>query len=125
MQTSFPVHSGEILDITMAFEDHLIVLEDRVVTFVGKVIYIGGLQGQDTQLGICIEGIKGQDRTKLDQFIHGILLSRLEQHMMIARMGRIICPNCGKEIGSVGRLKDMTASVGNFSISGVVDRGMR
>ena len=63
LQSSFPVDSGEVLDITMA-------LGDNLVTFRGKVIYVTPSEGQVFELGISIEDIENQDRIALAQFIY-------------------------------------------------------
>ena len=63
LQSSFPVDSGEVLDITMA-------LADNVVTFRGKVISVTPSEGQGFELGISIEDIENQDRIALARFIY-------------------------------------------------------
>ena len=63
LQSSFPLDSGEVLDITMA-------LGDNLVTFRGKVIYVTPSEGQGFNLGISIEDIENQDRIALARFIY-------------------------------------------------------
>ena len=63
LQSSFPVDSGELLDITMT-------LEEKLVTFKGKVIYVTGSENQGFELGISIEDIAKQDKIALTRFIY-------------------------------------------------------
>jgi len=63
LQSSFPVDSGEVLNITLA-------LGANLVTFRGKVIYVTPSEGQGFELGISIEDIENQDRIALARFIY-------------------------------------------------------
>lgn len=63
LQSSFPVDSGEVLDITM-------VLGENLVTFKGKVVYVKSSKNQGFELGISIEDIEDQDRIALTRFIY-------------------------------------------------------
>lgn len=60
LQSSFPVDSGEVLNITRA-------LGDNLITFKGKAIYVTPSEGQGFELGISIEDIENQDRIALAQ----------------------------------------------------------
>jgi hypothetical protein len=62
LKSSFPVESGEILDISMA-------LGNNSVTFRGKVVYATPADDQGFELGICIEEIENQDRIALTRFV--------------------------------------------------------
>ena len=63
LQSSFPVDSGEVLDITMA-------LGENLVTFKGKVVYAASSEDQGFEFGMSIEDIENQDRVTLTQFIY-------------------------------------------------------
>jgi hypothetical protein len=63
LQSSFPVDSGEVLDITMA-------LGENLVTFKGKVVYVTSSKNHGFELGISIEDIEDQDRIALTRFIY-------------------------------------------------------
>jgi hypothetical protein len=63
LQSSFPVDSGETLDISMA-------LGENLVTFKGKVAYVSGSEDQGFELGISIEDIEDQDKISLTRFIY-------------------------------------------------------
>ena len=63
LQSSFPVDSGELLDISMA-------LGENLVTFKGKVAYVSGSEDQGFELGISIEDIEDQDKISLTRFIY-------------------------------------------------------
>ena len=63
LQSSFPVDSGEMLDITMA-------LGENLVTFKGKVIYVTPSENQGFEFGISIGDIENQDRIALTRFIY-------------------------------------------------------
>jgi hypothetical protein len=62
LKSSFPVESGEMLDISMA-------LGNNSVTFKGKVVYVTPADDQGFELGICIEEIENQDRIALTRFV--------------------------------------------------------
>jgi hypothetical protein len=47
-----------VLDISIALEDVLVAYQDRLVSFMGKVIYLIPSQDQDIRLGISIEKIQ-------------------------------------------------------------------
>lgn len=63
LQSSFPVDSGEMLDITVA-------LGEDLVAFKGKVVYVSGSEDQGFELGISIQDIDNQDRIALTRFIY-------------------------------------------------------
>ena len=63
LQSSFPVDSGETLDISMA-------LGENLVTFKGRVAYVKGSEDQGFELGISIEDIDNQDKISLTRFIY-------------------------------------------------------
>jgi integration host factor subunit beta len=63
LQSSFPVDSGEVLDITIA-------LGGNLVAFKGKVVYVASSEDQGFEFGISIEDIDDQDRVALTRFIH-------------------------------------------------------
>ena len=63
LQSSFPVDSGEVLDITIA-------LGGNLVAFKGKVVYVASSEDQGFEFGISIEDIDDQDRVALSRFIH-------------------------------------------------------
>ena len=63
LQSSFPVDSGETLDISMA-------LGENLVTFKGRVAYVKGSEDQGFELGISIEDIEDQDKISLKRFIY-------------------------------------------------------
>jgi hypothetical protein len=62
LQSGFQVDFGEVLDITMALEEHLI-------TFKGKVIYVTSSEDQGFELGISIEDIEKGDKITLTRVI--------------------------------------------------------
>ena len=63
LQSSFPVDSGETLDISMA-------LGENLITFKGKVTYVRGSEDQGFEMGISIEDIADEDRIALRRFIY-------------------------------------------------------
>jgi len=63
LQSSFPVDSGELLDVTIA-------LGGNLVAFKGKVVYVASSEGEGFEFGISIEDINDQDRAALTRFIH-------------------------------------------------------
>jgi len=63
LQSSFPVDSGETLDISMA-------LGENLITFKGKVTYVRGSEDQGFELGISIQDIEDQDKISLTRFIY-------------------------------------------------------
>ena len=63
LQTSFPVDSGEVLDITMA-------LGENLVTFKGKVVYVTGSEDRGFEMGISIEDIENGEKIALTRFIY-------------------------------------------------------
>ena len=63
LQSSFPVDSGELLDVTIA-------LGGNLVAFKGKVVYVASSEGEGFEFGISIEDINDQDRVALTRFIH-------------------------------------------------------
>lgn len=63
LQSSFPVDSGELLDITIA-------LGGNLVAFKGRVVYVASSEGDGFEFGISIEDIDDQDRVALTRFIH-------------------------------------------------------
>jgi hypothetical protein len=62
LQSGFVVHSGEVLELTMA-------LGEDLVTFKGKVVYVAPSKDQGFEFGISIEDIESRDRTTLTRFI--------------------------------------------------------
>jgi len=87
LQSSFPVDSGEVLDISMA-------LRENLVTFKGKVIYVTGSEDQGFELGISIEDIAKQDKIALTRFINyfkgsGQQGDRESRSSLISLMGRL------------------------------------
>jgi len=62
LQSSAPVASGEILDITMA-------LGDDLITFKGKVIHVTPAGDQGFDIGVSIEAIEDQQRIALIRFV--------------------------------------------------------
>ena len=69
LQSSFPVDSGEVLDITMA-------LGENLVTFKGKVVYITGSENRGFEMGVSIEDIESADKIALTRFIYYFKPSR-------------------------------------------------
>jgi hypothetical protein len=65
LQSSSPVESGEMLDITLA-------LGDNLVTFKGRVIHVKLSEDQGFDLGISIEDIEDQQRIRLIRFMSWI-----------------------------------------------------
>lgn len=63
LQSSYPVDSGEVLDISMA-------LRENLVNFKGKVVYVTGSEDQGFELGISIEDIADQDKIALTRFMY-------------------------------------------------------
>lgn len=63
LQSSFPVDSGEELDVTIA-------LGGDLVAFKGKVAYVASSKVEGFEFGISIEDIDDQDRIALTRFIH-------------------------------------------------------
>lgn len=63
LQSSYPVDSGEVLNISMA-------LRENLINFKGKVVYVIGSENQRFELGISIEDIEDQDRIALKRFIY-------------------------------------------------------
>ena len=63
LQSSFPVDSGEVLDVTIA-------LGGNLVAFKGKVVYVTSSEDQGFEFGISIQDIDDQDRVALTGFIH-------------------------------------------------------
>jgi hypothetical protein len=63
LQSSFPVDSGEMLDITVA-------LGENLVAFKGKVIHVTGSEDQGFESGISIEDIEKKDKIALTRFIY-------------------------------------------------------
>ena len=63
LQSSYPVDSGEVLNISMA-------LRENLINFKGKVVYVTGSEDQGFELGISIEDIAGQDKIALTRFIY-------------------------------------------------------
>ncbi len=109
-----PVDPGEMLDISMALEDVLVAYQDRLVSFLGKVIYLIPSQDQTIRLGISIEKIKDRERCKINDFIHKLFVSNREHGGVITQQGDIVCPNCGERVERVGRVKEVTAYYGEF-----------
>lgn len=64
LQSSFPLDSGEVLDISMA-------LKEDLVSFKGKVVYVKSSEKEDYEFGICIEDIGDEDRITLTRFLEG------------------------------------------------------
>lgn len=58
-----PVRPGETVNITMA-------LDENVVTFRGKVIYVTPSGKERFELGLSIEEIENEDRIALNRFIY-------------------------------------------------------
>jgi hypothetical protein len=63
LESSYPVDSGEVLDISMA-------LRENLINFKGKVVYVTGSEDQGFELGISIEDIADQDKIALTRFIY-------------------------------------------------------
>ena len=63
LQSSFPVGSGEVLDISMA-------LRENLIKFKGRVVYVTGSEEQGFELGISIADIADQDKIALTRFIY-------------------------------------------------------
>ena len=62
LKSSFPVDSGEFLEISMA-------LGDNLVTFRAKVVYATPSEDEGFELGISIEEIENEDRVALTRFV--------------------------------------------------------
>jgi hypothetical protein len=107
LETGFLLDPGEMLDMTIALEDHL-------VTFMGEVIYVIPSQDRNIESGISIKEIEGPERENLCRFIQGIVMSDPEHENKIIRMGRIICPGCGGQIETVARVKEVVARYKEF-----------
>ena len=63
LQSSFPVDSGEVLDVTIA-------LGGNLVAFKGKVVYVTSSEEKGFEFGISIEDIDDQERVALTRFIY-------------------------------------------------------
>lgn len=63
LQSSYPVDSGEVLDISMA-------LRENLVNFKGKVVYVTGSEDHGFESGISINDIEDQDKIALTRFIY-------------------------------------------------------
>lgn len=63
LQSSYPLDSGEVLNISMA-------LRENLINFKGKVVYVTGSEDQGFELGISIEDIANQDKIALTRFIY-------------------------------------------------------
>lgn len=62
-QSTFPVNSGEVLDITMA-------LDDNLVTVKAKVVYVTPSEDQGFEFGVSFIDSEHQDRIALNRFIY-------------------------------------------------------
>ena len=62
LKSNSPVDAGEKIDITMA-------LEDKLVSFKGKVVHATPSKDQGFEMGISIEEIENQDRIVLTKFV--------------------------------------------------------
>ncbi|MFX0199282.1 MAG: PilZ domain-containing protein [Candidatus Hodarchaeota archaeon] len=62
-QSTFPVNSGEVLDITMA-------LGDNLVTFKAKVVYVTPSEDRVFEFGVSFIDSERQDRIALNRFIY-------------------------------------------------------
>ncbi len=101
LQSDFPVNPREVLDIAIA-------LEDSVVSYKGEVIYVLPSHGQGFQLGISIKEIENEDRIALTRLRAPARDSRFfDRDNLIVSMGQILCPNCGTQIASVAKIRDM------------------
>lgn len=109
LQSIFPVNPREVLGIAVA-------LADSLVSFKGEVIYVTQSRDQGFELGVSIREIKNLDRIALGRFQFGAGVSdQLEDDHMIVRMGHIVCPNCGRQIASLAKIKDMANYCKEFS----------
>jgi len=101
LQSNFSVHRREMLDIAVA-------LADSLVTFKGEVIYVTYSQDRGFELGVSIREIRNLDKKALDRFSYRSKTPHeAEQDYTIMRMGHIVCPNCGKQLASLAKIKDM------------------
>lgn len=108
LQSSFPVHPRETLDIAVA-------LGNSLVSYKGEVIYVIHAQDQRFELGISIKKIRNGDRMILNRFrVQPRDSSDPEAENLILWMGQIVCPNCGEPIGSVDKIKAMIAYCKEF-----------
>jgi hypothetical protein len=103
LQSSFPVQPKETLEIAMA-------MEDRLVNFKGEVVYVIRAQDQTFELGVSFVHVESRDGLALSRSKGQVRDSgpRDDQTMILER-GHIVCPNCGKPIASVERIRAMTA----------------
>ena len=62
LKSSFPVESGEMLDISIA-------LAGAPITFKGKVVYVSPSPDEGFELGISIDAIDNEDRIALTRFV--------------------------------------------------------
>ncbi len=65
LQSNFPVQQEEVLDLTMA-------LEDELITFRGKVIYVIRSEEQGFEFGVAITDIDNQDKEILSKYFQRI-----------------------------------------------------
>jgi hypothetical protein len=113
LESGLAVDSGEILEITVA-------LPDRLVTMLGKVVYVTQSEDQVFEFGISTQRIEYESMTPLVHYLQRILTSgpirigpsqkgiRVMGHDRAIRKGdRILCPHCGEQIGSLNRINDM------------------
>jgi hypothetical protein len=101
LQSSFPVNPKELLDIAVA-------LADSLVTFKGEVVYVKHSRDRGFEMGVSIREIKNLDRIALDRFQFRADSSRRPSpDSMIIKMGKIICPNCGRQLASLTKIKGM------------------
>lgn len=100
LRSSFPVNPSEVLDVTVA-------LEDTLISFMGRAVYVTRFEDHTYEFGISIKEIEDRDRIRLSRFSQRILVRGLEHDNVIVRGDRIMCPTCGDQIASVARVKDM------------------
>ncbi len=64
-------------------------------------------------MGIFIKEIKDGERKKLSRFIERLPASDPHDNVII-QSGQIVCPNCGEQVESVARVKQVTTYYKGF-----------
>ncbi|NIO03127.1 MAG: hypothetical protein GTN74_00540 [Proteobacteria bacterium] len=101
LQSGFSVNPKELFDIAFA-------LAGSLVTFKGEVVYVKHSRDRSFEMGVSIRAIKNLDRIVLDQFqFRANSFHRPGPDSMIIKMGKIVCPNCGKQLASLTKIKGM------------------
>ncbi len=114
LQANSLVDPEEVFDISIALEDVLMAYQYRLVSFMGKVIYLIPSQDQAIRLGISSGKIKDREIWKINDFIQKLFLSNREHGRVITRQGDIVCPNCGERVERATGVKEVTAYYGEF-----------